>query len=171
MPFNISSPTQKYNLKNIRAIIVDARYVFSRDHNGLTLIPPSLISFAETFQSDLRDLGHDIPLFTALQVEDNSLFVTVSRQPHEFLDAAGRPTSEGYELNISPRSVTLTGASPLGVWWGTRTLLQQAVLGNFEVPIGQGIDAPAWGERGMMVGKINCYRTFLIFVLTSHSLT
>jgi hexosaminidase len=151
VPFNVTSPTERYNLKDLRVIVVDTRYASAVDQNGLTLIPPTLISFAETFRSDLKELGHDIPVITSTEAEEHSLFVTISSKPHDFLDAAGRPTSEGYELHVTPNSVILTGASPLGAWWGTRTLLQQAVLGHFEFPVGDGIDAPGWGERGMMV--------------------
>jgi hexosaminidase len=121
------------------------------DNNGLTLIPPTLWSFAETFHTDLAALGLSIPVLPGLEAEDHTLFLTISNKPNDFLDAAGRPTSEGYEITVTTEGITLAGASPLGAWWGTRTVLQQAVLGDFEIPVGHGIDAPGWGERGMMV--------------------
>lgn len=159
VPFNLTSPAGRYDLRDLRAIVVDLRYAFSVDHNGSTLIPPTLLSFAETFQSDLRELGHDIPLITSTEPGEHTLFVTISNRPNNFLDVAGRPTSEGYELQVTPTAVILTGASPLGAWWGTRTLLQQAVLNQFTLPLGLGRDAPGWGERGMMVcGPVTFHR-------------
>jgi hexosaminidase len=83
--------------------------------------------------------------------EEDAIFLTVSNHPAEFLDAAGRPTSEGYSLKVTKSSVTIAGASPLGTWWGTRTILQQAALGRLKIAVGDGIDAAGWGERGMMV--------------------
>jgi hexosaminidase len=151
VPFNVSAPEQKYSLKNLRAIVVDLRHLAAVDNDGLTLIPPTLWSFAETFRSDLADLGLNIPVLPGLVALDHTLFLTLSDQAHEFLDAAGRPTSEGYEIKVTTESITLAGASPLGAWWGTRTVLQQAVLNDLEIPVGQGIDAPGWSERGLMV--------------------
>jgi hexosaminidase len=120
----------------------------------LTLIPPTLWSFAETFRADLVELGLlDIPVILGHEPEDHTLFLTLSGQANDerFLDAAGRPTSEGYVLKVTTTGIVLVGASPLGVWWGTRTVLQQAVIGNLEMDVGEGIDAAGWGERGMMV--------------------
>ncbi len=121
------------------------------DNNGLTLIPPTLWNFAQTFKSDLADIGVNVPVIVGLAATPHSLFLTLSNNPKLFLDVAGRPTSEGYELQVTSNGVTITGASPLGAWWGTRSVLQQGVLNGLEIAVGKGIDAPAWAERGMMV--------------------
>lgn len=156
MPFNLSSPGNSYSLTHLDAIIVDALHATAVDNNGLTLIPPTLLSFAETFSTDLASIGIHIPMITGLKATKNTLFLTVAGNENEFVDAAGRPTSEGYRLEVSSSGITIAGASPLGTWWGTRTVLQQAVLGDLKLPVGEGIDAPGWGERGMMVSDFIC---------------
>ncbi|KAH8891925.1 glycoside hydrolase, partial [Thozetella sp. PMI_491] len=80
----------------------------------------------------------------------------------DYLDAAGRETSEGYTIATSPSGITIAGASPLGVWWGTRTILQQGVLslassGVPSVPYGSGVDVPGWSARGMMLDAARHY--------------
>lgn len=76
----------------------------------------------------------------------------------KYEDAAGRSTSEGYKLSTTADGVTIAGASPLGAWWGTRSLLQQAVLDDdHHIPAGSGSDAPGWSTRGMM---LDCGRHF-----------
>lgn len=52
VPFNVSVPAESYSVTKLEAIIVDSRYANTVDANGLTLIPPTLWSFAETFRSD-----------------------------------------------------------------------------------------------------------------------
>lgn len=153
VPFNTSVPPETYySLKNLKSIIVDARYAAAVDTNGLTLIPPTLLSFAETFNSDLSSIGVHVPVILGPRATENAIFLTLASNKNEFVDAAGRPTSEGYLLEVTTSGVTVAGASPLGAWWGTRTVLQQAILRDLKISVGQGIDAAAWGERGMMVG-------------------
>lgn len=130
---------------------MDTRYATAVDNNGLTLIPPTLLSFAETFGSDLASIGIHVPVRLGFQAEEEAIFLTVSDNAGEFLDAAGRPTSEGYSLKVTKSSIIISGASPLGTWWGTRTVLQQAALGELKMAVGDGIDSAGWGERGMMV--------------------
>ncbi|KAF2177613.1 glycoside hydrolase family 20 protein [Zopfia rhizophila CBS 207.26] len=138
-------------LDKIKSIVVDSKYADSIDERGETLIPPMLLQFASTFADDLKwsanaqvsvQLGHD-------STED-SIFLTVGNAS-DYLDAAGRETPEGYSLSVSSSGITITGASPLGVWWGTRTLLQQVILSNGSLPYGSGTDSPGWGTRGMML--------------------
>ncbi|EFX04405.1 glycoside hydrolase [Grosmannia clavigera kw1407] len=76
----------------------------------------------------------------------------------EYLDATGKQSSEAYKLITSPSGITIIGASPLGVWWGTRTILQQALLSLAEsgvpsIPYGSGLDIPGWAIRGMMLDE------------------
>lgn len=60
-------------------------------------------------------------------------------------------------MSTDTHGVTVTGASPLGAWWATRSILQQALLHNGSIPIGTGTDSPGWGTRGMM---LDCGRHF-----------
>ncbi|KAJ0160612.1 Beta-hexosaminidase [Colletotrichum tanaceti] len=132
-------------------IIVSSDFAEFVDDAGQTLIPPTLHSFATTFASDLASVvGLDIPVELGATAEQGSIFLTLG-DASLYKDAAGRETSEGYSLNVTVDGVLISGASPLGVWWGTRTLLQQLVLGGGEVKLGYGIDSPGWGVRGMML--------------------
>ena len=63
---------------------------------------------------------------------------------------------EGYTINISDR-ITLSAPETVGVYWGTRTLLQMAEQG-FDLPKGEIRDFPDYGIRGFM---IDCGRKFI----------
>ncbi|OAQ58894.1 beta-hexosaminidase [Pochonia chlamydosporia 170] len=160
----IGIPTVPYHqsystlpLQNIKHIVIDRCYANYRDNNGSTLIPPSLQDFATTFAKDLHDtLGIDAKVAVRSKPSPNSIFLTLGKAGN-YIDAAGRPTSEGYTLSANAHGITVTGASPLGAWWGTRTVLQQALLHNGTIPIGIGTDSPGWGTRGMM---LDCGRHF-----------
>ncbi|KAB2568928.1 Beta-hexosaminidase [Lasiodiplodia theobromae] len=137
---------------NLRSIVVDERYADAVDEDGETLIPPTLLEFAQTFATDFGDtIGTNLTLSTGTAAGPDSIFLTLDNAT-DFLDAAGRHTSEGYSLSISSdNGITIAGASPLGAWWGTRTLLQAAVLNNGSIPAGTAVDAPGWGTRGVML--------------------
>lgn len=136
--------------------MVDSRYGDEVDHGGQTLIPPTLRQFANTFQVDLKSvLGLDLKLTQGEQRRPNTIFITLDNST-DFHDAAGRFTSEGYGLLVDGDGVVVTGASPLGAWWATRTIIQAAVTGNSTLPRGSGVDAPGWGTRGAMV-SLNSY--------------
>jgi hexosaminidase len=83
----------------------------------------------------------------------NAIFVTLTNQT-EFHDAAGQWTSEGYALTVDDKGVVVAGASPLGAWWGTRSVIQAAVEGKSTLAKGSGVDAPGWGTRGVMVSYL-----------------
>lgn len=150
VPFTSSSSPSSFILKSVNAIVVDSRYSNATDLNGTTLIPPTLYAFAQTFAEDLHPYAGDVPVWLGSAASTGSIFVTLGDE-EAFLDAAGRPTSEGYTLSVTKRDVTIIGASPLGVWWGTRTILQQAALRDGKLPVGSGTDAPGWGIRGAML--------------------
>lgn len=136
--------------------MVDAKYANSRDKDGATLIPPTLQEFATTFSDDISDtLGIQAPVIASSEVEDGSIFITLDPEG-DFVDVAGRRTSEGYTLTTNSSGIFISGASPLGAWWGTRTVLQQAVAHHDKmktagVPYGSGTDSPGWATRGMML--------------------
>ncbi|KAF2663151.1 beta-hexosaminidase [Microthyrium microscopicum] len=134
----------------IQRIVVSSKYANHIDEKGQTLIPPTLKSFAATFSSDLSKVLHrNIVVIEGECCSSEEIFLTIG-DPANYLDAAGRQTSEGYSLFISGSGITITGASPLGVWWGTRTLLQQSILNN-TLPFGTAVDSPGWATRGMML--------------------
>ncbi|KAF7319113.1 putative glycosyl hydrolase family 20 [Mycena chlorophos] len=152
--FNFTTPSTgnvKFKLSPSTRVLVDSQFKDSVDLDGKTLIPPTLLQFAQTFAADLDVLGlSGISAEVADAAETDSIFLTLSTTG-VFLDAAGRSTSEGYALTVESESVVIAGASPSGAFWGTRTLLQQAKLGELELPVGSGRDAPGWGTRGVML--------------------
>ncbi|KAJ7175734.1 beta-hexosaminidase [Mycena filopes] len=149
LEFNVTS-TAQFPLSKVTRVLVDSRFQNTVDLRGKTLIPPTLLAFAHTFASDLVELGLHVPVQVASSAQPGSIFLTISPD-HIFLDAAGRNTSEGYTFTVGTGSVIISGASPLGAWWGTRTLIQQAKLGDLKLPIGSGNDVPGWGTRGVML--------------------
>lgn len=111
-------------LSEISRIIIDEQYAESVDNDGETLIPPSLHEFGHTFAKDLQDWHLNVSCEHGDSADSGSIFLTLG-DPNDYLDIAGRRSSEGYSLSVSENGITITGASPLGVWWGTRTVLQQ----------------------------------------------
>lgn len=155
-PF-ISSSQGFYSISGLKALVVDSQYADFRDEAGETLIPPTLNNFASTFAGDLKSvLGIDIDVSTADVAQPDSIFLTVNSSA-EYVGAGGVSTSEGYTLTVSPSGVVISGASPLGAWWGTRTVLQQAILSKGFIPHGEAKDAPGWGIRGMMLDAARHY--------------
>ncbi|KAJ5632824.1 hypothetical protein N7490_009163 [Penicillium lividum] len=139
-----------YDLSRVTGIVVDSRYFDAVDNQGQTLIPPTLGEFAETFQGDLKSVfGLDLKLTKGAKRTENTIFLTLGNNTG-FKDAAGRFTSEGYELKVDNDGVVVTGASPLGAWWATRSIIQ-AATGDSTLPKGSGVDAPGWGTRGVML--------------------
>ncbi|KAF2136686.1 glycoside hydrolase family 20 protein [Aplosporella prunicola CBS 121167] len=139
------------SLSSLRSITVDSHYANATNKEGETLIPPTLHQFARTFADDLgSSCGVNLSIVQSSKPANGSIFLTLDHET-EFLDAAGRPTSEGYSISISTNGVVVAGASPLGAWWGTRTLIQAAVLQNNTLAAGTAIDAPGWGTRGIML--------------------
>ncbi|RDA95629.1 hypothetical protein CP533_1142 [Ophiocordyceps camponoti-saundersi (nom. inval.)] len=164
VPYNASSASETFQLSEIEVVGVDARHSDARDEHGMTLIPPTLREFATTFVHDLETV-----LGVRAELKDGDgarnqkgVFLTLDDKP-DYTDAAGRRTSEGYSLTTNESGIFIAGASPLGVWWGTRTVLQQAAL-NGSMTHGRGRDAPAWSERGMMLDAGRHYypKDFLI---------
>lgn len=65
---------------------------------------------------------------------------------------------EGYAVKVTDR-VQLSAPQPMGVYWGTRTLLQMAEQsGNRQLPKGELRDYPDYAVRGFM---IDCGRKFI----------
>jgi hexosaminidase len=150
VPFSVSNRGE-LSMVAVRTIVVDSRYATLVDDLGQTLIPPSLQAFAATFAADLGQiLHHKIQVTTGDSSSREAIFLTIG-DSKDYLDAAGRKTSEAYALSVSEAGITVSGASPLGVWWGTRTILQQTTLSNGSLFYGSAVDSPGWGVRGMML--------------------
>lgn len=155
VPFqNVANAT--FSFDSVKTIVVDAQYAASVDDAGQTLIPPTLFEFASVFAEDLGSVvDATIDVVNGSSCSDGSIFVTIAT-PESYLDAAGRASSEGYSLDIDSSCLTITGASPLGAWWATRTVLQQLVLALADsdtpsIASGSSVDVPGWGTRGVML--------------------
>ena len=138
------------DLSTIQSIHIDSQYADAVNDQGETLIPPTLFAFGQTFAEDLSTtIGRK---FSAEKGGNagSSIYLTIDAEGN-YTDAAGRWTAEGYTLNVSDTGIIVSGASPLGAWWGTRSILQAAALNHGSVPIGTGVDAPGWGHRGIMM--------------------
>ncbi len=140
------------SLKQLKSIVVDSKYQEPVNTEGETLIPPTLKSFASTFSEDLASvLDLKVAVVTGKAAGKNTIFMTIGNSS-DYLDAAGRPTSEGYSIDVTSHGIVITGASPLGAWWGTRSILQQGILDDdMKLTFGSASDAPGWGIRGTFV--------------------
>ncbi|UNI24258.1 Beta-N-acetylhexosaminidase [Purpureocillium takamizusanense] len=150
IPFNCKHG--QFSLQHVKSIVLDARHAQAVDKTGQTLIPPTLEDFTRTFKEDLKSsLGIDVPVVRDTRPAPNSIFVTIDDDGSQFKDAAGRHTAEGYRLSVNADGITIAGASALGAWWGTRSVLQTAALNDKNVAHGEGVDAPGWAYRGIML--------------------
>ncbi|KFY02448.1 hypothetical protein O988_02156 [Pseudogymnoascus sp. VKM F-3808] len=150
-PFEEASTGGELPLHWVQKVIVDKRFASTVNKDGRTLIPPTLAEFAKTFEGDLQTaLGSHVTLQYGDKPEKGSIFLTIDTDT-EFSDVAGRPSSEGYSLSVTKEGITIAGASPLGAWWGTRSVLQAAATGDNKIPYGTGVDTPGWGTRGVML--------------------
>ena len=111
-------------MDEIRSVIVDSRYADAVNTQGETLIPPTLKEFADTFAHDLRNLNVNVSCSVGTSAANGSIFLTLG-EPGDYLDVAGRKSAEGYSLAVSKSMIKISGASALGAWWATRTVLQQ----------------------------------------------
>lgn len=64
---------------------------------------------------------------------------------------------EGYRIQVGKRA-QLEAATPQGLYYATRTLLQMAERGNGILPAGETTDKPQYGMRGFM---LDCGRKFI----------
>ncbi|KAB2110469.1 hypothetical protein AG0111_0g341 [Alternaria gaisen] len=136
-----------------RKIYIDKQFADTRDSEGLTLIPPSAHEFADTLRADLSSLFGDS--WTLEQVDDFPLTgihlgpIRDSNTPLTYEN--GQSTEEGYEVDVTNGSVYIGGTGARGMFWGTRTLLQELLIGNGSLVAGRTVDAPAYSTRGFML--------------------
>ncbi|OBT49922.1 hypothetical protein VE04_09895 [Pseudogymnoascus sp. 24MN13] len=152
VPFAASDAGGAFSLDQLYSIIVDEKYQDSVNVDGETLIPPTLMDFSKTFSEDLLSTFNlQVSVVAGKSAMPRSIFMTLGNAS-AFLDAAGRPTSEGYEIQVTEQGILVIGASPLGAWWATRSILQQGVLNkDLELRLGNATDAPGWGIRGAVL--------------------
>ena len=127
-----------------------------RDQDGLTLIPPSGQEFAATFIKELSDAtGKRWSLEVVDEVPTNGSGIYLTQLNNDgptLTYENGSPTEEGYQLNITADRVIIGGTGSRGVWWGTRTVLQELYQSNFTALTATSVqDAPAYKTRGYML--------------------
>lgn len=155
------SPNGDFKLASHARIVVDAAQASSREDNGLSLIPPTLSSFAYTFAADLKETFPKTEATVILANLDDfnprngDIILTIlsNASASNFTLAKGIPTSEGYEMEVNGTAITIKGSGAKGSFWGTRTLLQGLILTNGSFPGGVIKDQPDWQTRGFMLGK------------------
>ena len=138
-------------------IVVDENYA----HYGT----PSLLDFAKTFQQDLKEVVKYVNSVSLSMSSDTSSSTGIGASTITLtLDTSlryslynGDATGEGYDFRINRDAYIIEASAPIGVWWGTRTLLQQATLQlaqgaeTVSFPMGHGSDSPGWEVRGFML--------------------
>ncbi|KAL4877069.1 glycoside hydrolase superfamily [Aspergillus karnatakaensis] len=140
-----------------RKIYIEEQFASQKDDDGLTLIPPSGLDFAEVFLEDINHLtSFNWSLETVESLPDAAdangaiLLGAFTGDGSATTYENGESTSEAYELDISSSAVFIGGTSSRGMWWGTRTILQLLLLNNNTLPLGRVTDAPAYETRGYM---------------------
>ncbi|KAJ8105038.1 hypothetical protein ONZ43_g7583 [Nemania bipapillata] len=154
-PHNITTPG--FSLGQVSTTIYITECLAShRDSSGLTLIPPSGLEFAQLFLDDLNEAsGNQWTLEVVTTRPTNVTGIILDRlhgstAPLVYED--GSPTEEGYVLEIRDNRAVIRGSGARGMWWGTRTLLQQLLLSNWSMlPASRITDAPAYATRGFML--------------------
>ncbi|MYT09998.1 MULTISPECIES: family 20 glycosylhydrolase [Streptomyces] len=101
---------------------------------------------AGTLADDLRSAGHR--RITVVRGGARPGDIVINIRPSR--SALG---TEGYELHAGT-SLSITGATETGAFYGTRTLLQLLAQGD-RIPAGRTVDVPRYKERG--VGVCACY--------------
>ncbi|KAF2686778.1 glycoside hydrolase family 20 protein [Lentithecium fluviatile CBS 122367] len=137
-----------------KTIYIESSFADITDTEGLTLIPPSAAEFAETFREDISQLTR--ANWTLQQVESfpaGGIFLGQYRADASQLTYEnGVSTEEGYELEIGDGTVFIGGTGARGMFWGTRTLLQELVIADGSpLQAGRTVDAPAYATRGYML--------------------
>ena len=137
-----------------RTVYIDTAFANITDAEGLTLIPPSAVEFAGTFVQDLATLfGGNWTLREVTALPNHGICIGPFRgNASQLTYENGIPTKEGFELDVASGSVYIGGSGARGMFWGTRTLLQELLIANGSaLQPGRNIDAPAYETRGYML--------------------
>ncbi|KAL4949261.1 glycoside hydrolase superfamily [Aspergillus filifer] len=140
-----------------RKIFIEESFASVRDTDGLTLIPPSGYDFAEVFLADLNGItGLNWSLETVKSLPEPAqangaiLLGFFTNNTTTLTYENGLPTTEAYDLTITPSSISINGTGARGMFWGTRTLLQLLLSSNQTLPTLKTTDTPAYATRGYM---------------------
>jgi hexosaminidase len=152
--YNSNAATGFSLYETTKTIYIDRKFSKIRDTEGLTLIPPSAYEFAATFLKDITALFNgnwtlqEVDVLPASGIRLGSIRNEASGLAYE----SSQATEEAYELEIGNGSVYIGGAGARGMFWGTRTLLQELLIANGStLRPGSVTDAPAYATRGFML--------------------
>jgi hexosaminidase len=136
-----------------RKIYIDKAFANTRDSEGLTLIPPTAQEFAQTLCADISSLfGGPWTIEHVDNFPDTGIHLGPIRDSDNSLTYENdQLTEEGYELDVTSGSVYIGGTGARGMFWGTRTLLQELLIRNGSLMTGRVVDAPAYNTRGFML--------------------
>lgn len=170
VPWQYSAGTFKFSTRQPPAIYLQTSAAEVRDTDGLTLIPPSAREFAETFAEDLKD-AFDVDIkvqcvpFESGGVDYGPGIYLGIDELGKYTYESGVETSEGYTIDVVEGSLSILGGGARGIWWGTRTLLQELMLAReamgvhqgdgteeiIELKAGRAVDSPAYPTRGFLL--------------------
>jgi len=148
--------------------ILDSKtiYIFNsfapiRDVSSLDSIWLRADEFAEIFRQDISALtGSQWKLESIDELCDYSEGVVLGAFRGDAAEVSyenGEPTEEGYEIDyqFTNGTIFIGGTGARGMFWGTRTLLQQLLYGtdrgSLPFSAGKIVDAPAYATRGFML--------------------
>ncbi|KAE8153549.1 glycoside hydrolase [Aspergillus avenaceus] len=146
-----------FNIATVeRNIYITEDFSSVRDENGLTLIPPSALEFADTFRRDLEEItGQRWGVHSVEEFPEDVTGIFLDQYDDSdggFTYENGDLTEEGYELLIQDNQAFIRGSGARGMWWGTRTFLQQLLVSdNHSIPCGRVVDAPSYPIRGFLL--------------------
>jgi hexosaminidase len=152
---NSNTSTSGFSLQDGPSIVyLDRSFSPVRDTEGLTLIPPSAREFAETFLRDIAALFGGNWTLQEVDVLPKSGIILgpIKSNTSQLTYENGIATEEGYELEVVEGSIYIGGTGARGMFWGTRTLLQELLIANGSpLQPGRLTDAPAYATRGFML--------------------
>lgn len=138
-----------------RTVYITSDIAEQRDDEGLTLIPPSGQEFAALFVEELSNATKEawsLKVVDTLPDDGAAICLTSLPSNHSLTYENGQATEEGYQLEANSERVLVSGSGARGMWWGTRTVLQELYLSNFTSIAGVFTsDAPAYATRGYML--------------------
>jgi hexosaminidase len=150
-----NSTTPGFSLRNSpRTVYIQSNFSEVRDTKGLTLIPPTASDFAKTFTQDVTAFFGGNWTLQKVDVLPTSGIILgpVRANTNQATYENGIETEEGYELEVSNGSVYIGGTGARGMFWGTRTLLQELLIAEGStLKAGHITDAPAYATRGFML--------------------
>ncbi len=104
----------------------------------------ALKAYADQFAQDVNRTVTETKFLEKIFGSCNSTIVLSADLKDEALG------EEGYILEVAPHTITIKANTPLGAFWGTRSLLQVFHAQNNTFPAGEARDWPTYKIRGFM---------------------